>query len=291
MRLMSKEPSRGPSRGRAWRYFRLITINVLVTVVLVEAISYIVMLVSGEGLSELHAQLKPKGKSALIEAGRQHRHHVLHPYFGYTYSPYKDETHGAGLPINPHGFLGEGDILTKNAEDDFNVVIVGGSVANNFLVHNRTKLPARLKELPALRGKKVNVFAFTAGGYHQPQQLLIINYYLSCYGAKVDLLINIDGYNEITVPYQHRVYSAKSMFYPYQGEFFADRMTNPEVRMLTGLIAYRDSVRQRRIRWFNSSLLRYSATATLLISRSDRNHEQQTMEQVAELKRKQLVAT
>src|SRR5262249_24504500 len=45
-------------------------------------------------------------------------------------------------------------------------------------------------------GRHVRVLNFASGGYKQPQQILVLAYYLSI-GQPFDAIVNIDGYNEM----------------------------------------------------------------------------------------------
>src|SRR5207237_3069481 len=77
------------------------------------------------------------------------------------------------------------------------IAFVGGSFAVGFAEHGAPRLLARLSELPAYRGKKLVPLNLAAGGYKEPQQLMSIVYLLAL-GGEIDLLVNLDGFNEIT---------------------------------------------------------------------------------------------
>jgi len=109
----------------------------------------------------------------------------LHPYLGF---------------ILPKNFV---DLPFKNTSDDQLIVgIFGGSVANHFVDYERKHhvLAQMLQSLPQLRGKEIVVLKFANPAHKQPQQLLMLNYYLSV-GQKLDLVINIDGFNELAISY------------------------------------------------------------------------------------------
>src|SRR4030095_3931354 len=55
-----------------------------------------------------------------------------------------------------------------------------------------------LKQSPYFAGKELVLLSFAAGAYKQPQQLLILNYFLSI-GQQFDMVLNIDGFNETAV--------------------------------------------------------------------------------------------
>lgn len=51
----------------------------------------------------------------------------------------------------------------------------------------------------ATLGKNFIVINFATDGYKQPQQLMILNYLLAL-GAEFDVVINLDGFNEVSLP-------------------------------------------------------------------------------------------
>src|SRR5919199_2599608 len=66
-----------------------------------------------------------------------------------------------------------------------------------FEVNNKI-LPKYLKQLPGLKDKEFVILSFATGGYKQPQQLLILNYFLAL-GQELDMVVNIDGFNEVAL--------------------------------------------------------------------------------------------
>jgi hypothetical protein len=90
----------------------------------------------------------------------------------------------------------------KQNENQFIIGIFGGSVARIFSDQGKERLIQRLKQNPALANREIIVLAFAAGGYKQPQQSLILNYYLAV-GQEFDLVVNIDGFNEVALSYDN----------------------------------------------------------------------------------------
>ena len=113
----------------------------------------------------------------------------LHPYFGF---------------MVPKIFL---DLpFKKTSEDQFIVGIFGGSVAHHFVNYELKHhvLTQMLQSLPQLRDKKIVILKFANPAHKQPQQLLTLNYYLSV-GQELDMVINIDGFNELAVSYINNI--------------------------------------------------------------------------------------
>ena len=57
---------------------------------------------------------------------------------------------------------------------------------------------SQLAAAPAFRGREIVPLCFAHEGYKQPQQLLVLSYFLSI-GQELDLVVNIDGFNEVAL--------------------------------------------------------------------------------------------
>ena len=144
----------------------------------------------------------------------------LHPYFGFA-GPY-DKTIGP-LHTNSAGFIQREPIALPftPAADDVVIAVSGGSVASRLILAGLGGVPLRdaLQAIPALAGKRVVIISLAQGAAKQPQQLLALSYLLAL-GQRVDLVINIDGFNEFTLGYQndrgglHPVLPAAQMIVP-----------------------------------------------------------------------------
>ncbi len=126
----------------------------------------------------------------------------LHPFFGYVQKPGKvPNLKKFEIRYNNYGFISAYDYpFVKQDENQLIVGVFGGSVASRYSVHELKHkiLEKSLQQLPELKNKEVVILSFATGGYKQPQQLLILNYMLSL-GQTFDLVINIDGFNEVAL--------------------------------------------------------------------------------------------
>jgi hypothetical protein len=109
----------------------------------------------------------------------------IHPYFGFITPP----TY-SNLPFkrtNDHQFL---------------IGIFGGSVAQEFYDHEAKShvLAKVFQSQPEFQNKEIVFLKFANQAHKQPQELLILNYFLSL-GQEFDMVINIDGFNEIALSY------------------------------------------------------------------------------------------
>ena len=151
-----------------------------------------------------YTKSKVQDKSALginLEGVRLNQSIVerFHPFFGFVQKPGPDFR--PGFKVNNYGFISPYDYpLKKTKKNQFIIGVFGGSVASNygiFEVQNKI-LPRYLKQLPDLQDKEFIILSFATGGYKQPQQLLILNYFLAL-GQELDMVVNIDGFNEVAL--------------------------------------------------------------------------------------------
>ena len=128
----------------------------------------------------------------------------LHPYFG--------PTHKAGLPFqlpqsetipgvttNNFGFSSRYDYpFTRTNDRQLVIGIFGGSVGEWFCHMGTDQLVARLKANRFFRDRELVPICLSHQGYKQPQQLLVLAYFLSI-GQEFDLVVNISGFNEVAL--------------------------------------------------------------------------------------------
>lgn len=117
---------------------------------------------------------------------------VLHPYLGYVKHPGKVEGY------SEYGFPDTQPLLAAKNDNVFVVGVFGGSFAEQVSKLTQATLINELKQLPVLSGKEIVVHTVAIGGYKQPQQLVALTYFLTL-GAHFDLIINIDGFNEVAL--------------------------------------------------------------------------------------------
>jgi hypothetical protein len=98
--------------------------------------------------------------------------------------------------------------------------------------------------------------------------------YLQALGVKFDLVILLDGFNELVGPPLYLIPSGVFPFYPgHWRERVADLDTSTDLRALIGEIAYLDGQRSAWHAWLLRSPLRHSRTAELFWALRDRQLE------------------
>ena len=143
----------------------------------------------------------------------------LHPYFGQTHMPgapfdipeslrrvrpdgggkAPDSATPSRLKTNNFGFVSAFDYpVSRTRGDQFIIGIFGGSVGAWFCQVGVHRLVEDLHENGFFKAKELVPLCFSHEGYKQPQQLLVLAYFLSI-GQSFDLVVNIDGFNEVAL--------------------------------------------------------------------------------------------
>ena len=132
------------------------------------------------------------------------------------------------------------DVAGTGTDDGLYLVgITGGSVAGHLYDKGRKALLDELDGCDALMGKRLEFVNMTVHGYKEPQQLMVLNYYLAL-GGHLDILINLDGFNEVTLPISENVKMDVNPFFPrswfFLSQGLSDRRTLVAVAEMTRLL-------------------------------------------------------
>jgi len=184
---------------------------------------------------------------------------VLHPFVGYVLNPASDQAQWEwGKPgINSLGFEQNWPLEKLSSPDCFRVAIFGGSVAKSFAIDFQEQFASTIARW--LDGREVVVVPAALGGYKQPQQLMLLVWLLSL-GYNFDLVINIDGFNEVALYESENADFRMNPGFPrgwsLRVSHLADRQTRLLVAELQELLAWKP-----RDSWFRRSLLRWGLGA------------------------------
>lgn len=142
-----------------------------------------------QAVVRLSPELAPAdGRIAVPSFGTE----VIHPYLGFVMNP--EEKTG----YSQYGFRGAPPVFEPVNGGVFVVGIFGGSFADGTAQYGSDALIEQLRQIPALANHEIIVESIALGGYKQPQQVLALTYFLSI-GAHFDLIINLDGFNEVAL--------------------------------------------------------------------------------------------
>jgi len=134
---------------------------------------------------------------------------ALHPYFGPTHTPGTafdipealrvDSSAPSRLRTNNFGFVSSHDYpFVKARGSQFVIGMFGGSVGLWFCQVGAHRLLEGLMKHPFFQDREVVPLCFSHEGYKQPQQALVLAYFLSI-GQPFDLVVNIDGFNDVAL--------------------------------------------------------------------------------------------
>jgi len=136
---------------------------------------------------------------------------VFHPYYAYLHRVGRQ---GGWWTTNNVGFQVLTDLIKKDPgccdypfvkdDNDIVVAIFGGSVAAGFslALQKHPEWAQLLSKNPAWNGKRIRILNFAMPGFKQPQQFITLSYWLSL-GQQFDLILNIDGFNEVVTSYKN----------------------------------------------------------------------------------------
>jgi hypothetical protein len=105
----------------------------------------------------------------------------------------------ARLTTNNFGFVALQDYpFIKTSPRQYIIGIFGGSVGVWFCQIGAHHLLEGLRRNAFFKDRELIPLCFSHEGYKQPQQLLVLAYFLSI-GQSFDLVVNIDGFNEVAL--------------------------------------------------------------------------------------------
>lgn len=161
-------------------------------------------------ISQVREDLEKTGTRLGTDLNNESILERLHPFFGYVLKQGIFANEESGIRVNNYGLVSKYDYpFIKSNNNQFVIGVFGGSVANDFAVNSlfseaigNQGFIQYLKQIPQLKDKEIIILCFAGGGYKQPQQLLMLNYFISI-GQEFDAVINIDGFNEVALSHQN----------------------------------------------------------------------------------------
>ena len=195
---------------------------------------------------------------------------VLHPFLGFVRDPALESNSRWGM-LNTEGFfeIEEEQFRPRSGENVFRIAVFGGSVADQFARVGTPALIATLRADPLFQGKGFSVSDFALGGYKQPQQVLALAYFSSQI-ERFDLVINLDGFNEIALSTFNYFTNKQHPFYPRDWIKRVEGLPGSEDQLRIGEIAFSNQRRVSLSRLCSWGPLRHSATCHLVWKVLDR---------------------
>jgi len=190
---------------------------------------------------------------------------VVHPYLGFVLHPSPREESS-----NEYGFIGTlpplalGSLEGSPADAERAVVaVVGGSVAQRMAHEASDELARELAGAACFGDRKIVVANLALPGFKQPQQLLTLEYFLSI-GAAIDVLISLDGFNEVALPVAENLEQGVNPFYPRNWKFHVAGLYDIPTLRRIGAVEFWRETRKALATTFSAGPLRYSVSANTL---------------------------
>ncbi len=183
---------------------------------------------------------------------------VVHPFLGYVYSPEYDlrtVRDLSNLRVADNGFFVLRDPPPRPSERPLRVGVFGGSVAMVFAFQGQRGLVPALVPIAGPRGVAVESYAL--GGYKQPQQLMTLAWLLAR-GEAPDVVVNLDGFNEVTLPRVENLEGGVHPFYPRAWEHRIQGAADPHLQRLLGEAAWLERRRAELASRFTRPVVRRS---------------------------------
>ncbi len=185
----------------------------------------------------------------------------LHPFVGYLPAIAHVRPEGpVTLAAQREAHAPTSPLFSKDPAD-LVVGVAGGSVAYQFALNGGG---ARLAELlaaqPQFQGRRPQIVALAAVGMKQPQQTLWYAYLLAL-GARFDLLVSLDGFNEVAMHESENEPYGISPVYP---RYWLQRIGPAVAAPLLGERMYLVARRADLVREFLASPLSRSGAAQLV---------------------------
>jgi hypothetical protein len=193
-----------------------ITISILILILAIETLSNFIFYVQNNKAYYNH---KPNQQDVVKDSATSVAEAVFHPYYSYINRvgrsgsyPIGGEnvewvTNNVGFQVLKKLYINEPSRYNyprRKASDEIVIGIFGGSVASGFALtmQGSNEFNKVLSKIQKYKNRKITILNFAMPGFKQPQQLLALAYYLSL-GQEFDLVINIDGFNEVVTGYRN----------------------------------------------------------------------------------------
>ncbi|MEQ9078657.1 MAG: hypothetical protein RLP09_32625 [Sandaracinaceae bacterium] len=213
-------------------------------------------------LAETRAEIAARelGEVTLPQADREDTHAkwATHPYVGYVLDP----TVESWLTPDGTSVWGADDVPPALGPERYVVGLFGGSVA--FLMGSDHHEALRDALQPLAPGRQVVLVVAATPSWKQPQSLFSLEW-LALRGYAFDLVIELDGFNEIAGAGANHQYHGVHTAYPYNWRaFMASSAEGPDYLAAAGEATLLSEARRGRARWMNDSGLGWSPTANLV---------------------------
>lgn len=240
----------------------LLVISTFIALLLAELVAPVIYKVSmGKDFSKQEIQRKISAGAGddvvLDETFIQTKFSQLHPYTGFSAKPNRD------TGVNKYGFAGL-EPVNKRSDNRVIIALTGGSVALQSFLFSSDTLISELKRSPVFAGKEIMLISIAGGGFKQPQPLMALNYFLVL-GAEFDVLINLDGFNEVALPPSENIPVKVHSTYPrFWNLYFRQALDRENSLQIAKMEEIREEQRGLR-RWYLAHSILYQSKLALML--------------------------
>jgi hypothetical protein len=191
---------------------------------------------------------------------------VIHPYQGVVTRPTSESDRAAAPPgqfVGTFGFRGIDSPILTRSNDQLIVAVVGGSVARQFVDNASEALKHQLATHSKHREREITILPLAVDGYKQPQQLTMLAYLMTL-GAEFDIVINLDGLNEVALPAMDNVPMGVFSAFPRQWGTVITTAESVEVKRRIGYTTYLRLAARDSARFFDRWLVKHSRIGLVL---------------------------
>ncbi|MFA5110440.1 MAG: hypothetical protein WC443_03450 [Desulfobaccales bacterium] len=229
-------------------------IMVLAVIICIEGLArltYFVIYKHGYDVNYMYNSIKYNNYALSDEFAWWWDKEIIHPYLGFNYDfkneKQNNESYGFDTGVSP---------AIKREPGKLNVLLLGGSVTQSL---------GKVLEASFCRVCRAppNVVNLGFAGYKQPQQVLALTYFLSI-GAEYDLIINLDGYNDIVLPFTDNYSVGVNPFFPRNWNLRISRQPSKRILAVIGKVRYLRDLKQQDLKALTSSFFRGSAVFGLV---------------------------
>lgn len=188
---------------------------------------------------------------------------IVHPYLGFVRRPRSASETRLPYGVSEFGFPDNDLPLVERQPGEVIIAVVGGSVAEEFARHGWETLREQLQTSEPFRQKRPRIVRLGLSGYKQPQQLLLVNYLLAL-GAEFDVVVNLDGFNEVALPDVENI--PNHVFAAFPRGWHVRVMDTDDIqvlRQLGNLVAIQEADKERA-KVFGRAPWRWSPTADVV---------------------------
>jgi hypothetical protein len=205
-----------------------------------------------------------------VESGEVTRT-VVHPFRGFTPRPgfETDETSQWHSRSNIFGIRSLVADPRSIADDDLVVGIFGGSVARGTSFRGREAMRRAILSVCPEHEESLRIVNFAISGYKQPQQLYLLSELLLL-DVPIDVVVNIDGFNEIALGGtdadrgNHPLYPERNFWLTTLG-FARGALTGREIEMTADVLRLKRRTASRRELFNRLPIIRRSALAQSVV--------------------------